>query len=316
MTTTEEMDGSDENRNNLVDESYTFMDEKPESQNPNLIPEEDLELMESLGLSVGPRMKRGRYGAVFEGVVKENFSFDRLRAQNFHYLHCKFIYHLKPEVKFAMKYVDIEKRLDYSISDIAERLEQEIKFIEFIDEDEKEEMVVHTYFMVAISPSRYYIVMELANTNLQCLIRDYQLEQRRPDPMFVIHLYECLVRIVLWFHRERIIYGMLRTSNILVFHNPNPLDAQLCPFKIKITDFVQTIFIDHTSSGSIEEAIKQDLEDLYRIHMEIFTLTRFKKLQAFQESLRTILNGQHCSVPVLNEVLELVGKFRRQQFQF
>lgn len=45
---------------------------------PNVIPEEDLAIMKGLGVSVGSRLKRGRYGVVYEGHFTETFSVGRL----------------------------------------------------------------------------------------------------------------------------------------------------------------------------------------------------------------------------------------------
>lgn len=126
---------------------------------PNIIPAEDLVIMEGLGMSVGNRLKRGRYGVVYEGHFTEAFSVAKLMeaaagATETHakqetptqiktapLLHYLFIRpeqmngnsftssgtsnddNMQPGRKFAIKFCDTELRKAYHIEDVEQRLQ-------------------------------------------------------------------------------------------------------------------------------------------------------------------------------------------------
>lgn len=109
---------------------------------PNVIPAEDLAIVERLGMSLGSRLKRGRYGVVYEGHFTEAFSVNKLteavtvsgKSPLLHYL---FIrpeltkeglsgnndFAMQPGRKFALKFCDIELRKAYHIDDVEQRLQ-------------------------------------------------------------------------------------------------------------------------------------------------------------------------------------------------
>ena len=110
------------------------------TSDPNVIPPEDVTILAELGLSVGHRLKRGRYGVVYEGHFTEAFSMQKLTTRQLHYLF------VRPEQngangdmragrKFAVKFCDIESRKAYHIEDIEQRLQQEVNFVRRVSYD-------------------------------------------------------------------------------------------------------------------------------------------------------------------------------------
>ena len=301
-----------------VEESFLTSYQGSDTKNPNILPVEDVMLFENqFGMKIGQRLKRGRYGVVYQGELTDAFSLDKLTSYDkFHYFHCKTTNadYLKSGQKFAMKFSDIEKRKAYSIVDIEERVQHEIKFIQRVEYDD-ECCCVRAFFVLAVTPVRYYIFMEQADTNLQCLISDYCTTNRLLNNIFVIDLYECLVRTVRRLHEQKMTYGMMRTSNILIFYNAG--DDK--PFNIKICDFVRSIQTnpDETSLSVIDDAVEQDLDDLFYIHYEIFAMTRFNfsKYQAFKELLKmmTDINAHQNSIQTLDKLLQFISKFKYEQ---
>lgn len=208
--------------------------------------------------------------------------------------------------------------------------------------------VVRHYAIFATRPTRYYLLMELAENNLQCVINAYVAENRILPAKEVISMYASLVATVRSLHQQKLTYGMMRTSNILVFGQAVPVKAVLSPvlssqtpqpevvdkstttkssstkskappFYLKIADFVASkdSTIKGTSADAFDEAVEEDLDDLYYVHSELFTLTKldFAQFLAFRESLKilTDFGARRNSMDTLNKVLDMVVKFSLDQ---
>lgn len=173
-------------------------------------------------------------------------------------------------------------------------------------------------------------------------------------------MYASLVATVRSLHQQKLTYGMMRTSNILVFGQTvkevasssaqpqsngkmvfekmvaekvgEPVGKSTStfssiksnsdkstPFLLKIADFVASK--DSTAKGvsadAFDEAVEEDLDDLYYVHSELFTLTKldFAQFLAFRESLKilTDFGARRNSMNTLDKVLNMVAKFALEQ---
>lgn len=297
---------------------------------PNIIPPDDLTLLGELGMAVEKRLKRGRYGVVYEGHFTDTFSLDKLTTRQLHYLFVRSEQRgpsgdMRPGRKFAVKFCDIETRKAYHIEDVEQRLHQEINFVRRVSY-ESAVSVVRVFCIFATNPSRYFMLMELADDNLQCLINANCTSGQNGHLAVnhVLELFKCLISAVQSLHQQKLTYGMMRTSNILVFgKSPLLADGKVnsdgeIPFRIKIADFVRSLEMDAAgqSASVVEDAIEEDLDDLFYVHSELFTLARFDfaKYQAFKESLKimTDINAARDSMAIFDKALELVNKFANE----
>ncbi|KAJ6219854.1 hypothetical protein RDWZM_005666 [Blomia tropicalis] len=292
---------------------------------PHLIPSDDVEILSQLGMCLDGRLKRGRYGVVYKGHFLESFSLDQLRSSS--RLSYAFV-RPEPDIKsrvqagryFAIKFCDIECRAAI-ITDVEQRMKQEIHFFEKV-RYEPSLLVVRAYFMFSTKKTRYYIVMELADDNMQCVITSYTSQNRLLQSNYVLALYKSLIVTIRQLHQQRLTYGMLQTSNILVFNeNSQESNSSCVPFRIKIADFVRSVDMDTPGLAHvlIDDAIEEDLDDIYHLHAEFFTLSQFDigTRDALKESLKfmTDINAHRNSLQTLDMALELLSRFSVQEQQ-
>ena len=229
--------------------------------------------------------------------------------------------------------------------------------------------IVRHYAVFATSATRYYLLMELAEDNLQCVISAYVAANRLLPAKQVLAMYASLVAAVRSLHQQKLTYGMMRTSNILVFGQTTPLpppttttttntsspvtpqttaavgkvggkvggqqevsgggvkgstpttstssSRETAPFHLKIADFVASKDASNITADAFDEAVEGDLDDLYYVHSELFTLTKldFAQFLAFRESLKilTDFGTRRNAMDILDKVLEMVRKFALEQ---
>lgn len=226
------------------------VESKITARNPNYLPPEDLDFFQNtLGMAMDKRIKRGRYGVVLKGHFTNTFSVSQLvshgtRLEYFNFKeysltkvgheHLQSDEPMSPFVEppllsegqpFAIKFCDIEGRRAFGMLDIEEKVKAEVALVRGIDMALCPDMVKQ-YFVLATSPWRYYFVMEVADNNLQCIINEVCRARVCLDPVFVLGLYEQLVRALRAMHQQRWSYGMMRTSNVLVFNESGDTPVQ------------------------------------------------------------------------------------------
>ncbi|KAI2808354.1 hypothetical protein BLOT_006296 [Blomia tropicalis] len=279
---------------------------------PHLIPSDDVEILSQLGMCLDGRLKRGRYGVVYKGTLSRIIFLRSSSRLSYAFVRPEL--DIKSRVQagryFAIKFCDIECRAAI-ITDVEQRMKQEIHFFEKV-RYEPSLLVVRAYFMFSTKKTRYYIVMELADDNMQCVITSYTSQNRLLQSNYVLALYKSLIVTIRQLHQQRLTYGIM---------NSQESNSSRVPFRIKIADFVRSVDMDTPGLAHvlIDDAIEEDLDDIYHLHAEFFTLSQFDigTRDALKESLKfmTDINAHRNSLQTLDMALELLSRFSVQEQQ-
>ena len=140
----------------------------PDPHNPTKISDETLKLFSSNNIEIGKLIRKGRYGALYDGQFGPQFEAKSF-ALNFKcdYFQGKCVPEKKQ--KFALKFIDIPVRQELGVQNVGEAVDKEVKALLNIQNSG----VVELFCAISLSKkSQWFLFMELSDGNFQSFLKN------------------------------------------------------------------------------------------------------------------------------------------------
>ena len=193
------------------------------------IPKQITEQFSSQSVTIGKLIRRGEYGAVFEGQFGQRFKADEF------FNSVKANVHKKGEPKlgkkFAVKFVDIGSREKLGVIGVTNGIKNEVEVLQRISCSG----IVDFLFAIQMSkPDLWFLFFELADNNLQVFLHQKKQDKQKLNFRLTKHWIRTLGQTLQYLHEQGISHNRLRPSNVLIFVR----NAQTQQIDVKLGDFV------------------------------------------------------------------------------